>query len=218
MPDFKIVVSDPTAKNIRVIPVKVIGTPDLSYDERHKEQREFVLCKANPKLIEMLNPALGVVVIRIWKNKANKEKVNIIAKIVKDASLDLQTVFVPEALLREKLGVGEAIGEIFRAPAFQIRISGADAAKLIGLKIGDRFEGSLIGLSNVQLEIRGGSDLAGFPMRIDIAGPVKKYVLLSQGPGFKPREDGEKRRKLVRGNTISEDIVQINTVAIFIKS
>ncbi|MCC6055607.1 MAG: 30S ribosomal protein S6e, partial [Desulfurococcaceae archaeon] len=77
---------------------------------------------------------------------------------------------------------------------------------------------SLIGLSNVQLEIRGGSDLAGFPMRIDIAGPVKKYVLLSQGPGFKPREDGEKRRKLVRGNTISEDIVQINTVAIFIKS
>jgi small subunit ribosomal protein S6e len=130
----------------------------------------------------------------------------------------MQTVLVPEALLREKLGVVEAIGEIFRAPAFQIRVSGAEASRLVGLRIGDKFDGSLIGLNNVQLEIRGGSDLAGFPMRIDISGPVKKYVLLSQGPGFRPKEDGERRRKLIRGDTISEDIVQINTVAILSKS
>ncbi|MEN3035696.1 MAG: S6e family ribosomal protein, partial [Candidatus Methanosuratincola sp.] len=31
-------------------------------------------------------------------------------------------------------------------------------------------------------------------------------------PGFKPREDGERKRKLVRGNMITEDIVQINAV------
>jgi small subunit ribosomal protein S6e len=43
-------------------------------------------------------------------------------------------------------------------------------------------------------------------------------VLLSQGPGFRPKEDGERRRKLIRGDTISEDIVQINTVAILSKS
>jgi len=218
MADFKIVVADPTAKNIRIVPVLVVGSPDLPYDEKHKEQRELVQCKANPKLIEMLNPVLGVVTIRIWKNKANKEKVNITAKIVEDPSLDIQTVVVPEALLREKLGTSQAIGEIFRAPAFQIRVSGSEASRFVGLKIGDRIEGSIIGLKNVVLEIRGGSDLAGFPMRIDIEGPVKKYVLLSSGPGFRPREDGERRRKLVRGNTVSEDIVQINTVAIFTKT
>jgi|UniRef100_A0A7J3ZAD9 SSU ribosomal protein S6E len=218
MPDFKIVVSDPTVKEVRVVPVKVVGVVDLPYNERHKEQRELVQCKANPKLVEMLNPVLKVVVVRIWKNRANNEKVNIVAKVVEDASLDMQTVLVPEALLREKLGVVEAIGEIFRAPAFQIRVSGAEASRLVGLRIGDKFDGSLIGLNNVQLEIRGGSDLAGFPMRIDISGPVKKYVLLSQGPGFRPKEDGERRRKLVRGDTISEDIVQINTVAILSKS
>jgi small subunit ribosomal protein S6e len=218
MPDFKIVISDPSIKKVRVVPVKVVGVPDLPYSENHKEQREFVQCKANPKLIEMLNPELGVVIIRIWKNRANKEKVNIAAKVVEDTALDMQTVLVPESLLREKLGVGEAIGEIFRAPAFQIRVSGAEASRLVGLKIGDKFDGSLIGLNNIQLEIRGGSDLAGFPMRIDISGPVKKYVLFSQGPGFRPKENGERRRKLVRGDTISEDIVQINAVAILTKS
>jgi small subunit ribosomal protein S6e len=35
--------------------------------------------------------------------------------------------------------------------------------------------------------------------------------LLSGPPGFHPRKKGERRRKTVRGNTISEDIVQINT-------
>ncbi|OYT37942.1 MAG: 30S ribosomal protein S6e, partial [Desulfurococcales archaeon ex4484_58] len=71
------------------------------------------------------------------------------------------------------------------------------------------------GLKNVQLEIRGGSDNSGFPMRPDIPGGVKKRVLLSSPPGFHPREKGERRRKTVRGNTITDDIVQINTVIIY---
>ncbi|MDK6028566.1 30S ribosomal protein S6e [Ignisphaera sp. 4213-co] len=215
MPDFKIVVSDPRAKELRIVPVKVVGVPNLEYSEKHKEQRELVIGKANPKLIELLNPELGVVIIRIWKNRANNEKVKIAAKIVPDSSLEIQVIAVPEALLREKIGAGEAIGEVFRAPAFQIRISGGEASRLIGMRIGDRIDGSVIGFPNIVLEIRGGSDLAGFPMRKDISGAVKKYVLLSSGPGYRPKEEGERRRKLVRGNTISEDIVQINTVAIF---
>jgi small subunit ribosomal protein S6e len=48
-------------------------------------------------------------------------------------------------------------------------------------------------------------------MRPDIPGPVKKRALLSAPPGFHPREDGERRRKTVRGNTIAPDITQINT-------
>jgi small subunit ribosomal protein S6e len=214
MSEFKIVISDPKAKNLRIVPVKVIGSEDLEYSDVHKEQRELAKVKLNPSLIRILNPELGVVVVRIWKNRANKEKVNLTAKIIEDASIDTQTVVVPMAFMRERLGTSEAMGEIFRAPAFQIRIWGNVAQSLIGLKIGDRIDGRIIGFPNIKLEIRGGSDLAGFPMRIDISGPVKKYILLSQGPGFKPRENGEKRRKLIRGNTISEDIVQINTVIV----
>jgi small subunit ribosomal protein S6e len=35
-------------------------------------------------------------------------------------------------------------------------------------------------------------------------------VLLAEGPGFQPRAKGQRRRKLVRGSRISDDIVQIN--------
>ena len=85
---------------------------------------------------------------------------------------------------------------------------------LIGLKIGDTFSGSILGLSNVTLKITGGSDSSGFPLHPSIPGVVKKKVLLSSRPGFKPKKRGERRKKLVRGNTIPEDIAQINTVII----
>jgi small subunit ribosomal protein S6e len=35
---------------------------------------------------------------------------------------------------------------------------------------------------------------------------------LAGGIGFNPIRDGQRRRKTVRGNTVSNDIVQINTV------
>ncbi|ADP77247.1 SSU ribosomal protein S6E [Methanothermus fervidus DSM 2088] len=89
-----------------------------------------------------------------------------------------------------------------------------DTDKLIGLKIGDEFDGSIIGLPGYKLKITGGSDKDGFPMRKDIEGSRRVKVLLSSGPGFKPRRKGERRRKSVRGNTISEDIVQVNTVVV----
>jgi small subunit ribosomal protein S6e len=38
--------------------------------------------------------------------------------------------------------------------------------------------------------------------------------LLSGGVGFKPKRKGQRRRKTVRGNTISDDIVQINTIVV----
>jgi len=91
-------------------------------------------------------------------------------------------------------------------------VKGEAAMRLIGLKIGDIIDGSLISseLKGKKLEIRGGSDSSGFPMRPDIPGGVKKRVLLSGPPGFHPKENGERRRKTVRGNVITEDIVQIN--------
>ncbi|RLE81246.1 MAG: 30S ribosomal protein S6e [Thermoprotei archaeon] len=93
----------------------------------------------------------------------------------------------------------------------QIEVKGDRAQKLLGLKIGDIFDGSIIGLPGKKLMITGGSGRAGEPMRPDIPGGVKKRILLSEPPGYWPEKKGLRKRKLVRGNVITEEIVQINT-------
>jgi small subunit ribosomal protein S6e len=85
-----------------------------------------------------------------------------------------------------------------------------EAPALIGLKIGENFEGSFIGLSGFILQITGGSDKDGFPMRYDLIGSSRKKALLSGMPGFRPKVKGLRKRKYIRGNTISLDIVQVN--------
>jgi small subunit ribosomal protein S6e len=85
-----------------------------------------------------------------------------------------------------------------------------DAPSLIGLKIGDKFDGSVLGLSGFTLQLTGGSDKDGFPMRNDLTGISRKKALLSSGPGFRSKVKGLRRRKYIRGNTISADIVQVN--------
>jgi len=89
-------------------------------------------------------------------------------------------------------------------------VEGSRALPLIGRRIGETVDGSIIGLSGQKMLITGGSDKDGFPMRTDVHGGVKARVLLSGGTGFKPREKGERERKMIRGDTITEDIVQIN--------
>jgi len=83
----------------------------------------------------------------------------------------------------------------------------------IGLRIGDIIDGSVLGKewAGYKLQITGGTDKDGFPMRPDVHGGVKTRILLSRGPGFKPRRKGERRRKTVRGNMITDDTIQVNT-------
>lgn len=94
-----------------------------------------------------------------------------------------------------------------------------EVPSLIGKKIGDNFEGSVIGLSGFTLQITGGSDKDGFPMRPDLSGTARKKALLTKGIGFrgikkikkkKYKVKGMRKRKYIRGNTISSEIVQIN--------
>lgn len=94
----------------------------------------------------------------------------------------------------------------------QIEVEAAESKKLIGLKIGDEFDASLVGLTGYKVKITGGSDKNGFPMKKDIDGQRRMKSLLSGGIGFKPKRDGQRRRKTVRGNTISDETVQINTI------
>lgn len=91
-------------------------------------------------------------------------------------------------------------------------VGGLQASSLIGLKIGDVVDGDAFGYSGLKLKITGGSDKSGFPLRRDIPGGGKYRVLLSGPPGFLPREKGARKRVTIRGNTITEDTVQINMV------
>ncbi len=99
--------------------------------------------------------------------------------------------------------------------AEQVEVKGKDAEKLLGLKIGDIFDGSMVGKPGIKLRITGGSGISGEPMRPDLPGGAKRRLLLSGPPGFHPREKGERRRKLIRGNVITEEVVQINTVIVY---
>lgn len=82
---------------------------------------------------------------------------------------------------------------------------------LLNMKIKDKVKGEFLGLPGYELEITGGSDKQGFPMRRNIQGVERKRILLTGGPGFHPKAKGERRRKSIRGNTISSEIVQVNT-------
>jgi len=77
-------------------------------------------------------------------------------------------------------------------------------------KISDKVSGNTFGFKNYEFEITGGTDKDGFPMRFNFNGTSRKKLLLKEGPGVKIKRKGMKVRKTVRGNTISEDIKQIN--------
>jgi len=89
-------------------------------------------------------------------------------------------------------------------------IEGARAQALIGRSLGEIIDGSPLGIAQSRLRISGGCDKNGIPMRPDVHGGVKKYIVLSGGPGFKSHRHGERRRKLVRGRTITDETYQIN--------
>ena len=89
---------------------------------------------------------------------------------------------------------------------------------IVGKSISDKIDGKLLKseLEGYKFEITGGSDFAGFPMSKDIEGIGLKKVLLTKGWGFSTKTKtgrlpkGIRKRKTVRGKTISESTVQIN--------
>lgn len=85
------------------------------------------------------------------------------------------------------------------------------AQPLVGSRIGNLIDASVIGVAGGKLKITGGSDKSGTPMRPDVHGGVKKYVLLSNGVG---NRDEARVRKLVRGNVVTEEIYQLNCLLV----
>jgi small subunit ribosomal protein S6e len=94
---------------------------------------------------------------------------------------------------------------------------------LSGKSIGEKFDGKILKpeLEGYELEITGGTDFAGFPMRPGVEGIGLKRVLFTKGWGFTTKPKGESKknprfqkglrmRKTVRGQTISDKSLQIN--------
>jgi len=85
----------------------------------------------------------------------------------------------------------------------------SDANPLLGLELGNETDASIVGLTG-KLKLTGGSDKSGVPMRNDVHGTARKRVLLSRGVGLQDAEYGQRKRKLMRGNSVSEEIYQVN--------
>ncbi|MAS23098.1 MAG: hypothetical protein CMA44_02670, partial [Euryarchaeota archaeon] len=112
--------------------------------------------------------------------------------------------------------------------SYSVDISGSNYNHFLGKKIGDSVDGIFVGdgevsLGGFKLEMTGGSDLTGTPMRSDLDGGGRKKVLVSPSTGFKGHKivkkkggryrytyDGLRKRRAFRGNVISSDTRQIN--------
>jgi len=91
-----------------------------------------------------------------------------------------------------------------------VELDGSRAVPLIGKRLGETIDGSVVGMPGLKLKVTGGSDKDGFPMRPSIHGGVRIGVIVSKGVGFHPKREGERKRKTLRGDVITEEIVQVN--------
>ncbi|HEY4675115.1 MAG TPA: S6e family ribosomal protein, partial [Candidatus Bathyarchaeia archaeon] len=60
-----------------------------------------------------------------------------------------------------------------------IELEESRATPLIGRKVGETMDGSIVDLSGRTVQITGGSDKDGFPMRPSVHGGVRRRVVLS---------------------------------------
>lgn len=108
-----------------------------------------------------------------------------------------------------KLVIGNKDGK-----TIQTELTEDQTNSLIGKKIGEKISGDELNFEGYEFEITGGSNDSGTPMRKDIDGPAKKKVFTVQGIGVRKTGQGQKQRKTVCGNTISESISQVNVKVI----
>ncbi|MDP6864228.1 MAG: S6e family ribosomal protein [Candidatus Poseidoniaceae archaeon] len=116
--------------------------------------------------------------------------------------------------------------------SYNMSISGNNQSQFLGKKIGDVVDGIFVGegektLAGYKLEITGGSDKTGTPMRSDLIGGSRQSILVTASTGFKGHDlvhkakggekkrfrykpDGLRMRRYFRGNTITQDTRQIN--------
>jgi small subunit ribosomal protein S6e len=92
----------------------------------------------------------------------------------------------------------------------KVEIEDSRMTSFIGRRIGEILDGAVANLPGHKIQLTGGCDKDGIPMRPDVHGGVKAYIILSGGVGYKPRNPGEKKRVTVRGNTVTSDTIFLN--------
>jgi len=92
----------------------------------------------------------------------------------------------------------------------KVELEDARMTPLIGRRIGEVLDGSVANLPGHRIQLTGGCDKDGIPMRPDVHGGVKARVVLSGGVGYKPKNRGERRRVTVRGNIVTADTTFLN--------
>ena len=91
-----------------------------------------------------------------------------------------------------------------------VEVEEARASPFIGKRIGETLDGAVVDMPGTKIQIVGGSDKDGVPMRPNVHGGVRRQVVLSGGVGYNPTRKGGRKRKAVRGNIVTDEIVQIN--------
>lgn len=96
--------------------------------------------------------------------------------------------------------------------AYNVDATGGAAGAIVGKRIGDEVDAGSLGLAGYKIKITGASDRTGTTAKKSIPGAGRRKLLLAGGIGFHPVMDGERRRKTVRANEITQDFVQINAL------
>jgi small subunit ribosomal protein S6e len=98
------------------------------------------------------------------------------------------------------------------ATSFAKSVGDPQSAGFLGKRIGETVGGELIGVAGYTFKITGGTDKSGFPLRPDLPGARQSRVFVGEGFGFHAPRLGMRKRRTFRGNTVSEETVQINLV------
>jgi small subunit ribosomal protein S6e len=75
-----------------------------------------------------------------------------------------------------------------------VEVEEARAAPFIGKRVGEVFDGAVLDLPAHKVQITGGSDKDGVPMRLNVHGGVRRSVILSGGSGYHPSDKDEDGR------------------------
>ena len=71
-----------------------------------------------------------------------------------------------------------------------VELEEARASPFIGRKLGETLDGAVVDLPAHKVQLLGGSDKDGVPMRSNVHGGVRRTVVLSGGAGFKAQKKG----------------------------
>ncbi len=83
---------------------------------------------------------------------------------------------------------------------------------VLGKRMDEVLDGAAVDLPGFKLKITGLSDKTGAPSRREVEGTRKTWPLLKSGAGIRKAKLGYRTKRMIRGNTVSADTEQINTV------